>query len=158
MRASGKPLVMILGALVLLAALAFAGCDDDEDGGGDGGTTVDVILSEWVVDPDVTSVPAGEVTFAANNEGVDDHELVVVKTDLSADALPTDDTGKVDEEGEGIEVIGEIEEFAAGGSEEATFNLAAGSYVLFCNIVEEEESGETESHYQEGMHTAFTVE
>lgn len=156
MRASGKRFVIVLGVLVLLTALAFAACDD-EGGGGDEGTTVDVILSEWVVDPDVTSVPAGEVTFTANNDGVEDHELVVVKTDLSADALPVDDTGKVDEEGEGIEVIGEIEEFAAGDSEEATFNLAAGSYVLFCNIVEEEASGEKESHYQEGMHAAFTV-
>ena len=42
-------------------------------------------------------------------------------------------------------------------TEELTANLEAGSYVLLCNIVEEED-GETESHYAEGMHTSFTVE
>jgi hypothetical protein len=29
---------------------------------------------------------------------------------------------------------------------------------LLCNIVEEEEDGEVESHFAEGMHTTFTVE
>jgi hypothetical protein len=29
--------------------------------------------------------------------------------------------------------------------------------VLFCNIVEKEETGEIESHFEMGMHTEFTV-
>lgn len=156
----------ILGGLVALAAVfAVAACgDDDDDGdggnggnGGNGGATVDVILTEWAVDPEPTSVSAGDVTFVADNQGVEDHELVVIKTDLDSGALPTRDDGGVDEEGEGIEVIGEIEEFAP-GTEEGTFNLEAGNYALICNIVEEEDSGEFESHYGEGMHTSFTVE
>ena len=39
-----------------------------------------------------------------------------------------------------------------------TLDLEAGDYVLLCNIVEEEEDGEVESHFAEGMHTTFTVE
>ena len=147
-------------ALAGLSALAFVGCgDDDDDGGGDGGpTTVDVTLSEFVVEPDPVSVAAGDVTFAATNEGEEEHELVIAKSDLAPDALPTKDDGSVDEEGEGVEFVDEIEEFEPGGTEELTVNLEAGKYVLFCNLVEEEESGETESHYGEGMTIGFTVE
>ena len=85
------------------------------------------------------------------------HEFVVFKTDLAATDLPTAEDGSVDEEGEGVELIGEIEEFDPGTSESAAFELEAGSYVFICNLVEEEE-GELESHYQEGMRTGFTVE
>lgn len=43
-----------------------------------------------------------------------------------------------------------------GETQSATFDLVAGTYVLFCNIYEEEE--EQEAHYAEGMRVAFTVE
>lgn len=132
-------------------AVALAAC-------GGGGSTVKVSLQEWAVAPETDSASAGEVTFEATNLGPKDpHELAIVKTDLAADALPTNADGSANEEGEGVELIGEIEEFEPGGTESAAFDLEAGSYVLFCNIVEEEE-GEIESHYQMGMRTAFTVE
>ena len=100
---------------------------------------------------------AGEVTFNASNEGAEPHELVIVRAD-SADSLPVDENGKVDEDAlPAGAFIGEIEEFAAGGSESATFDLTAGTYILFCNIVEEESDGTFESHFQEGMVTTFTV-
>ena len=44
-----------------------------------------------------------------------------------------------------------------GDTASLTVDLEAGSYVAVCNIVEEED-GETESHYQEGMRASFTVE
>ena len=37
---------------------------------------------------------------------------------------------------------------------ESSQGLDVGSYVLMCNIYDE---AEKESHYQQGMHTAFTV-
>jgi len=123
-----------------------------------GGTAVDVTLQEWAVVPAQASVPAGTVTFAVTNDGpVDPHELVVFKTDLGHRALPTREDGGVDEEGEGVELIGEIEEFEPGATESGSFELAAGNYVLICNLVEEED-GELESHYKLGMSTEFTVE
>lgn len=42
-----------------------------------------------------------------------------------------------------------------GETQSATFDLVAGTYVLLCNIYEEEEQ---EAHYAEGMRVAFTVE
>jgi uncharacterized cupredoxin-like copper-binding protein len=139
--------VAIVGALSLVAA----GCSDDE-------TTVDVTVQEFAVIPASTSAPAGDVTFDVTNEGPDDtHEFVVFKTDLAPDALPTAEDGSVDEEGEGVELIDEIEDIAVGDTPTLTVSLDAGSYVFICNIVEEE-GGETIAHYQQGMRVAFTVE
>lgn len=60
-----------------------------------GGNTVGVTLQEWAVIPAASSVEAGEVTFEATNEGPDDpHELVVVRTDLSPEALPRTPTAR----------------------------------------------------------------
>jgi hypothetical protein len=139
--------------VVLLASLALLApaCGGDEAG------TVDVTLQEFAISASTSSVAGGEITFNATNEGPDDpHELVVIKTDLGITELPTSEDGGVDEAGEGIEVIGEIEEFPVGETDSATYDLDAGAYVLICNIVEVED-GVTESHYQEGMRAAFTV-
>ncbi|MGZ8605533.1 MAG: hypothetical protein ACXWXQ_00630 [Actinomycetota bacterium] len=148
---SGR-LVRMTVCLLVPAALTLPACGGDDEGGE---SAVAVTLQEFAVVPDTASVDAGSVTFEATNDGPDDpHELVVVATELDPQSLPTDENGAVDEAGDGIEVIGEIEEFAVGETESATFELEAGSYVLICNIWDEDEQ---ESHYQEGMRTAFTV-
>ena len=147
---------MLLLAILGLAALAVAcgGDDDDDDvaangGGGDddvAAATVAVDLDEWSVKPDPDSIAAGEVTFVVSNSGTLAHELIIVRTDLAADALPVE-AGLVAEAE--VDVIGEIEEFAAGLTERVTFTLEAGTYVLLCNIP---------GHYGAGMTTSFTVE
>jgi uncharacterized cupredoxin-like copper-binding protein len=149
---------------VVTAALALAGCSNGTGTSAGptaatsaaAGTSVQVALSEWSVSPTPTSVPAGDITFEVTNNGPEDpHEFVIVKTDLDFAALPTDDSGTVDEAGEGMEVIGEIEDIPVGETQELTETLSAGAYVLLCNIYEETEQ---ESHYQEGMRIPFTVE
>jgi len=121
------------------------------------GSQVNVTLQEWAVLPDVQSVPAGSVTFNATNVGpMDPHELVVARTDIPAGELPTREDGSFDEDAEGVEVIGEIEEFDVGLTQSMTLDLEAGSYVLLCNLVEEEE-GEIEAHYSLGMWVPFEV-
>jgi hypothetical protein len=143
--------LLSLGMVSLVVGLvAFTAC-------GGGGGTVAVTLQEYAVLPEEDSIGAGEVTFEAENTGPDDdHEFVVIRTDLAPDALPTAEDGSVDESGEGIEVIGEIEEFPPGTTESATFDLEAGAYVLICNVVEETDEG-VEAHYSLGMHAAFEV-
>jgi uncharacterized cupredoxin-like copper-binding protein len=121
-------------------------------------TSVSVTLQEFAVLPSVASVPAGTVTFVVKNTGPDDvHEMVVVRTDLDADALPVDKDGKAAEEGTGITSIGETGDIAVGETKEASFELQPGKYVLICNIVQTEPDGSLESHYKVGMRTAFTV-
>jgi uncharacterized cupredoxin-like copper-binding protein len=130
-------------------ALVAASCGDDEE-------TVQITLQEFAVGADPASVPAGSVTFEATNEGPDDvHEFVVIATDLAITELPTVEDGSVDEAGEGLEVIGEIEDIPVDDTQSVTLDLEAGSYALICNIYDADED---EAHYQEGMRTAFTVE
>ncbi len=161
--------VLGFAAAVAVLALVAMGCSDDDGDetgamaetgatGTTGGTTIDVTLQEFAVLPAQESAPAGDITFNVTNTGPEDtHEFVVFKTDLAPDALPVASDGSVDEEGEGVELIDEIEDIAVGDNPTLTVSLEAGSYVLICNIVEEEED-ETIVHYQQGMRTAFTVE
>jgi plastocyanin len=148
--------------LALTASLAACGSDDKSEEDSDAppaveDNQVDVRVQEWAVLPGQTVAPSGEVTFTIQNAGEETHEFVVVKTDLGFRDLPTGDDGSVDEEGEGIEPVDEVEDIASGTTEELTVNLEAGSYVFFCNIVEDDK-GETESHYQNGMSVAFAVQ
>jgi hypothetical protein len=116
---------------------------------------INVILSEWHIQADKQSVNAGRVVFNVMNRGEEEHEMVIVKTDLAAHDLPVRQ-GKVIESMAG-DVIGEVEEFAAGGMRRAAFELQPGTYVLFCNLSEQEE-GELESHYREGMRAVLNVQ
>ncbi len=147
-------------AVLAASSLAIAGCTGgggtaSPSGAAGGATTIDVTLQEWAVVTASGSAPAGDITFDVTNDGPDDiHEFVVMKTDLEAADLPTDSDGVVDEEGDGIEVIDEIEDLPVGESRSITVALDAGSYVLICNIWDEEEG---EAHYAMGMRTPFTV-
>jgi len=144
-------------AAVAVLALGSAACSDDDGGGETGaGGAIDVTLQEFAVIPSPDQAPAGDVTFDVTNEGPDDvHEFVVFATDLAPDALPTLEDGSVDETGEGVELQGEIEDIAVGDTQSLTIDLAAGNYVLICNIYT---AAELEAHYAEGMRVAFTVE
>jgi uncharacterized cupredoxin-like copper-binding protein len=140
----------ILAALQVLVVLALVGCQTAE------ATTIDVTVQEFAVIPAQDSAPAGTITFNVENMGPNDvHEFVVIKTDLAPDALPTDENGAVEEAGEGMEVIDEIEDIPVGDTPSLTVDLDAASYVLICNIWDEEEQ---EAHYVMGMRAAFTVE
>jgi hypothetical protein len=96
------------------------------------------------------------VTFKARNVGSTQHELLVLKTNLPEGGLPTLADGSVDVTGTGVEQVGKVDTVAAGGNAETTIDLAAGSYVLICNLVQTT-NGQTVSHYAAGMHKAFTV-
>jgi uncharacterized cupredoxin-like copper-binding protein len=146
-------------AAVSIAAVAMSACATGQPSpsptAAAGAGTVQVMLQEWAVVPASTSVAAGEVTFQVTNTGPDDiHEFVVLKTDLDPGALPVDANGAVTEAGAGIEVIDEIEDIPVGETQAVTVMLAAGTYVLLCNIYDETEK---EAHYKMGMRTALDV-
>ena len=129
---------------------------------------VGVALGEWSLTVTPNTVPSGIVEFTASNGGpADPHEVVIFKTDLSIQDLlaiaeaNTDERGFLPEEGvPGVEFIAEIEEFDVGQAASGEWFLAAGRYVLLCNIVDEEEIGEDghpEAHFLEGMWAEFFV-
>lgn len=90
------------------------------------------------------SVAAGKVTFTLDNKGNRQHELIVLKTDETFDALKVGADNKVSEDAS----VGEIPETDAGKTGQVTLDLKPGKYVLVCNI---------EKHYAQGMKIAFTV-
>ncbi len=133
--------------VIVLAFGVLGGCAGND-------STITATLTEHEIALDSSALDAGEVTFEISNVGEETHELVVVRTSLGPDSLPQAADGSFDEEQ--VEVVDEVEDLEAGNDESLTIELAAGSYVLACNIVEEED-GETEAHYDLGMHTSLEV-
>ena len=131
-----------LAGSLMLVALVLPACSGEDNGG------IDVTVSDYQVAPAVNSAPAGELTFNITNDATQTHEFVIFKTDLSADELPTNTDGDVDEEGEGVEHIDEVEDITSGSTSTLAVNLDAGSYVLVCNLP---------AHYRQGMHVGFMV-
>ena len=144
----------LLLAITLLGAAMLVACGGDDDDGtaaataaaSDEQATIAVTLNEWALEVDEARAQGGEVTFEVANSGTVEHDFVVIRSDLAADALPTAG-GAVDETQ--VEVIGRAGLIAGGASASVSFDLAAGSYVLVCNVP---------AHYDLGMRIAFTVE
>lgn len=113
-------------------------------------TNVAAALSEFKIELDATSAPAGAVTFNLNNGGTTIHEFVILQTDLAADKLPLGADGTtVDEAGApGITLVAEVEDIAAGATPNLEASMPAGHYVLICNLP---------AHYTSGMRAEFTT-
>lgn len=147
----------LLIGLALTLAVAFSaglvGCGDDTDDG-EGPGFVDVFLTEWEVDPERSSLRAGEVRFTTTNGGTIGHDLVVINTDLAVGELPIREDGSVDEDS--VEVVGRVPTVEPGAFERVTLSLVPGQYALICNIVDLEGEERT-SHYELGMYTSIVV-
>jgi uncharacterized cupredoxin-like copper-binding protein len=94
-------------------------------------------------------VKPGKVQFQVRNISTnEDHELLLVKTDLALTDFPMDASGtRVDEDKfKGLKELGDVH---PGKSRDTTLTLKAGKYVLFCN---------EQGHFGAGMYTAFVVE
>ena len=146
MRASWKQ----LGVATVVLAFVLGACgSDDSKGGSKGGATRSATVREYKVSVVPPAGPAGKNNFEVRNTGKIAHEFVIFKTDLAPDDLPLNKDGDaVDEEGEGVEHVDEIEDINPGKTKSLTVDLDAGKYVLICNLP---------THYKLGMHTAFEV-
>src|SRR5262245_22210359 len=135
--------VALMGATVLVAGA----CGNDS---GSGGNSVPATLKDFAIALDSSSVSSGEVTFSVKNDGPSVHEFVVFNTDLASDQLPTTEENGVpivDEEGEGVTAVDEIEDIAVGSTQELKVTLQPGSYVVICNLP---------GHYEQGMNAQLT--
>ena len=132
---------------LIVAALAGGG------GAQAAGQTVRGTLDEWSLGTDRTTVRAGEVTFDTRNTGAVDHELLVVRTELDADAIG-------DPRFAGVYVVGRPHDHFAeaaglrsrhitpGRGRRDVAELAAGDYVLLCGLP---------GHYRRGQFGALRV-
>ena len=129
---------------------------------------VAVVLTDvgemYTMAPEVASVHAGPVTYIASNEGLIEHELIVVKLlDMGLDltSLHVVEGQLVEVEqgdtvyladasgnhyGQVIASTGHGLHLDAGNTVELNANMEAGHYMLLCNIA---------THYQLGMWTEF---
>ena len=127
------------------ASTSAVPCETPEQGTGN---PVAATEKDFAIGLDAKSSGSGETTFNVHNEGASTHEFVVFETDLAEDALPVGDDGNVDEEGEGVEHIDEIEDIGNGCDASLTVDLDPGNYVVICNIP---------GHYAAGMHATLTI-
>jgi uncharacterized cupredoxin-like copper-binding protein len=114
-------------------------------------------LTEYQINPALQFIAKGKSNFVAKNSGTVKHEVVVVRgTDPST--LPTKPDGSVDESQIPKSTkVGEIGNVKAGKTKSKTLKLSAGSYVLFCNIIDTEPDGSQVSHYAKGMYTTINA-
>ena len=104
---------------------------------------VTVRLKEFKVLPTPLKAKRGVVSFAVKNIGKVDHELVVLKTKVAPGKLRV-------KKGRAILVgrVGRVGPLESRASRTLTLTLAAGKYVLLCNLP---------GHYQAGQRTGFGV-
>jgi len=109
-----------------------------------------VKLTDWAVTPSRSTVAAGPISFRAVHVmaagetvsgGGDIHDLSVLLRQADGS----------------YKLMGRTAPITMDGEATLHLNLAAGAYELECDVVETV-GGKTISHYDQGMHTTFTVE
>ena len=112
-------------------------------------TPLPVTEHDFAIQPAQASLPAGLIDLAVTDRGPSAHEMLIFQTDLAAGKLPLGPDGRVDEGGDGVlKVFDSGDNIAVGTTKTFHIALAAGHYVMICNLP---------GHYLAGMHTAFTV-
>lgn len=97
---------------------------------------------------DQPTVKAGKVIFDVTNWSRSAlHEMLIIAVDSSTAALPYDySQARVPEDQ--VKALGEVSDLQPNGSKTLEVELAAGSYLLICNLP---------GHYAAGMAVPFTV-
>ena len=138
-------LVLVLAALALAVPLTVARRQEPTPSG----IPVNVLLEDFRVRLDTADVPAGTVRFRILGQGPTSHEFIVVRTDRAPGKLPLQPDGlTVGEERKGIDFLEEVEGLDIDDRQTLVLDLAAGNYVMYCNL---------EGHYLGGMYEALTV-
>ncbi len=101
-------------------------------------------------------ITAGDITFRLINDSDRRHEFVLVWLPEHI-SHPEIDNGHLDEEQFPQDRrISELEDLPAHSESTQRLNLPAGDYLIFCNIVEQED-GLILNHYMRGMYTRLKV-
>lgn len=130
-----KQSTVLFIVILVMAALSVAACGPKSP------TEVHVKLSEFKVEMDKTSIPAGPVKFIIDNVGALEHEVVLEPAGV--DDQPFEANGKESE----------AEEIEPGKSATLEWTIdEAGQYQLACHV-----NKNNADHYAAGMVTTFTV-
>ncbi|MBK9714918.1 MAG: cupredoxin domain-containing protein [Kouleothrix sp.] len=109
---------------------------------------VKVKLDTFSINPAITTIKAGAITFDVMNVAKGEtHEMVLIKTDLAPADLPyAPDLGRLSENQ--LDSLGEVADLKPGKRDTLSVNLKPGKYMLICNIP---------GHYKAGMVTPLVV-
>jgi uncharacterized cupredoxin-like copper-binding protein len=131
-------------ALLMGLAVTIAGCSGAAE---TIPTDVDIAvhMQDYKVILSIPTVKAGTVKFGIKNEGSMEHSFELIRTDLPFDKLPTTADAKAKEDG----LIKQVKSIAVGKVSVVSADLAAGKYVVICNVA---------GHYQLGMRAALEVQ
>lgn len=142
---------LLLASCAVLAGLILVGCSDSEGGG-----NLRVTLNEWSISTDKTSLPEGPIEFTIKNDGKEEHELVIVRTDIPAGDLPKKNDGSADLGAPDVDEVHTVDEIGDGDETGRTYTLDAGNYVFIDNTVTDK-NGVITPYYEMGMYVGFTV-
>jgi uncharacterized cupredoxin-like copper-binding protein len=127
-----------IACLIGVSLVSLAGC------GAPG--PINVTMSDYAFKLSGNTAKEGKVTFKIVNSGAVTHEMVVEKTDLSADKLPQSADGTIDEEK--LTSMGEQGDIETGKTVDLTLDMHPGTYMIICNLP---------GHFKNGMYTTLTV-
>ncbi|HYK97434.1 MAG TPA: cupredoxin domain-containing protein [Candidatus Acidoferrales bacterium] len=134
-------LAIALYALVLVASSCSQAADTVP-----ADVQLTVTLKDYTVTLSSPTVKAGTVKIGVQNSGAMAHQFDLIKTDLAADKLPIDGgSGTAKTDG----LVKQVLNIGVGKVAVVTADLAAGHYVIICNVA---------GHYQLGMHADLTVQ
>jgi uncharacterized cupredoxin-like copper-binding protein len=108
--------------------------------------SVIVDFKEYTITLNTPTVKAGIVKFGIRNLGTMVHDFDLIKTDLAPDKLPID-TASAKAKTDGL--VKQMINIAQGRATTLSADLAAGHYVIICNVA---------GHYQLGMRAELTVQ
>jgi uncharacterized cupredoxin-like copper-binding protein len=163
-------MLFAFGALIV-AGQAWSRSNDAKDAvgkveaGGVVPSATTVTLQEYTMTPHAAVLKAGKVQFTVDNVGSITHEMVLVR-EPAVSALPivqtaTEDraVGDVNEEAiPASATIGETGDIKPGKTVVKSFTLTPGTYVMFCNIDNQNPDGTVVNHFHEGMSATITVQ
>lgn len=131
--------VLLLGVALTFAACAGAAETIPAD------VDLAVTMKDYKVELSVDTLKAGPVKIGVKNAASMEHSFELLRTDLAFDKLPVDSgAAKAKEDG----LVKQVKSLGVGKVSVLTADLAAGNYVVICNVP---------GHYQLGMRVALTV-
>jgi uncharacterized cupredoxin-like copper-binding protein len=134
------PLALLLGLALTIAACAGTPETIPAD------VDLAVTMKDYKVELNVDNVKAGTVKIGVKNAGGMEHSFELIKSDLPFDKLPLD-TGAAKAKEDGL--VKQVKSIGVGKVATLTAELAAGNYVVICNVA---------GHYQLGMRIALKVQ
>ncbi len=123
------------------------------------GTRLEITFSDWAIDLERDSIPAGPVLLSIHNNAARTHEFVMIRINSGEQIRgmnPTQEDSIDEDQFKKSQIFKEIEHLPPDSTVNHKVTLPTGDYLLFCNIIEQS-AGKTLNHYGLGMKALLHV-